>query len=695
MSVLEKIRVKLGILITVLIAVALLSFIIDPQTLETTMRFFSSKYDVGKIDGKKIGYEDFQKEMEYYTNIYKLTTGSQSIDERANETIKETAWQNLVSESYMIPQFRKAGIRVCEDEIVDMSQGKEISPVLAQERAFLDASGNYSREKLLDFIHAIPQDASGNLGMYWEFLQRSMTNQQYFIKYSSLFSQSNVITPVELRRQIEENNTTSDVKFVLYPIGFRPDTTIKVSDNEIRDYYNAHKKNYKRGASRDVEFVAFEVEPSEKDIQLAKERIDGLYEEFTRTSNLKTFLARNSDKPLNTYYYKEGELKSSFPQVEEFAFGKNPTVLPVFRKDNDFYAARVSDVKNLPDSVFVQHILLRSGSDNLADSLANVIRKGSDFSLLASEYSLDTNPNVENPGDLGWLTQTYMVPGMESILSYNPGDVKVLNTNYGTHVVKVTKRTKPMKKVQVALLVIESVAGKETYQSYYAQANDLIIRSEGNITKFNEVAREGNLPIVPVSNVKEGASTLSKYKNTKEISRWIYEAKEGDVSPLFTVDNDKYFVVALKKVKEEGYTPIQEVSAQIKYLLTNKKRSEKVSAEVAEKIAGLTSIDAVAAALGQSVSTKEDIAFGIMSGAANEPAFLGAVAGATPNTLSGPVAGNAGIYVFSVVNRETGSFYTDSDAKIRANQIQSYQINSLPSILSEMANIVDNRARFF
>ena len=325
--------------------------------------------------------------------------------------------------------------------------------------------------------------------------------------------------------------------------------------------YNAHKKNYKRGASRDVEFVAFEVEPSEKDIQLAKERIDGLYEEFTKTSNLKTFLARNSDKPLNTYYYKEGELKSSFPQVEEFAFGKNPTVLPVVRKDNDFYAARVSDVKNLPDSVFVQHILLRSGSDNLADSLANVIRKGSDFSLLASEYSLDTNPNVENPGDLGWLTQTYMVPGMESVLSYNPGDVKVLNTNYGTHVVKVTKRTKPMKKVQVALLVIESVAGKETYQSYYAQANDLIIRSEGNITKFNEVAREGNLPIVPVSNVKEGASTLSKYKNTKEISRWIYEAKEGDVSPLFTVDNDKYFVVALKKVKEEGYTPIQEVSA--------------------------------------------------------------------------------------------------------------------------------------
>ena len=120
MAVLEKIRVKLGVLITVLIAVALLSFIIDPGTLETTLSYFSSKYDVGKIDGKKVRYNEFQKEVDYYTNIYTLTTGSQSVSEEAMQAINESAWQNLISEWYVIPQMQKAGIRVGDDELASM-----------------------------------------------------------------------------------------------------------------------------------------------------------------------------------------------------------------------------------------------------------------------------------------------------------------------------------------------------------------------------------------------------------------------------------------------------------------------------------------------------------------------------------------------------------------------------------------------
>ena len=133
MAVLEKIRVKLGILITVLIAVALLSFIIDPTTLETTLSYFSSKYDVGKIDGKKVRYNEFQQQVDYYTNIYTLTSGSQSVSEEAMQTINETAWQNLISQWYIIPEMQKAGIMVGEDELVDLSQGKEISPILAND----------------------------------------------------------------------------------------------------------------------------------------------------------------------------------------------------------------------------------------------------------------------------------------------------------------------------------------------------------------------------------------------------------------------------------------------------------------------------------------------------------------------------------------------------------------------------------
>lgn len=697
MAVLEKIRVKLGILITVLIAVALLSFIIDPTTLETTLGYFSSKYDVGKIDGKKVRYNEFQQQVDYYTNIYTLTSGSQSVSEEAMQTINETAWQNLISQWYIIPEMQKAGIMVGEDELVDLSQGKEISPILANDPVFLDASGSFSREKLMEFIHAIPGDASGNLAQYWSFLQQNMTSQQYFIKYTSLLTGSDVLTPVELRRQIEENNTSSNVEFVLVPFGFDVDSTIQVSTKEIQDYYNAHKENYRQRASRDIEFVAYEVVPSESDIQTAKDEIDGLFEEFSTTTNLKSFLSLNSDTPLQDYYYKEGELSAQFPEVDEFAFSRRPGVMPVFQKDNTFYAVRVNDEKNMSDSAFVRHILLSFDAGELADSLINVLNHGGDFSALAAQYSLDQNPNVANPGDIGWMTQTSMIPGMQGVLSMRPGTIAKMETDYGLHIVSVTDRTAPMKKVQLAILSKEAMASKETFQNYYAQANDLASRCEGKIENFDKITLDEELPVVPANNVLESARQLSRYDDVREVIRWIYDdkTKVGDVSPIITVNNDIFFVVALKAIREDGYAPVNNVAASIRYILTNQKRAEKVKGEVASKIQGLTDMNSIAEALGQTVSTRDGITFGSMTSTATEPAFIGAVAGAEPGVISGPVAGNIGVYVFNVLDRETGAFYTEDDAKIRAAQIEAYQINSLPAIFNERGEIVDNRARFF
>lgn len=697
MAVLEKIRVKLGILITVLIAVALLSFIIDPTTLETTLSYFSSKYDVGKIDGKKVRYNEFQQQVDYYTNIYTLTSGSQSVSEEAMQAINETAWQNLITQWYIIPEIQRAGITVGDDELVDLSQGKEISPVLSSDPVFLDASGKFSRERLMDFIHAIPGDASGNLAQYWSFLQQNMTSQQYMIKYTSLLAASDVLTPVELRRQIEENNTSSDVEFVLVPFGFEVDSTIQVSNKEVEDYYRAHIENYRQNASRDVEFVAYEVVPSEADIQAAKDEIDGLFEEFSTTGNLKSFLSLNSDTPLQDYYFKKGELASQFPEVDEFAFGRNPGVMPVFRKDNTFYAVRVNDVKNMSDSAFVRHILLPFGSDNQADSLINVLNNGGDFTALASQYSLDKNPNVANPGDIGWMTQTSMIPGMQEVLSMRPGTIAKIDTDYGVHVVTVTDRTAPVRKVQLAILSKEALAGKETFQDYYAKANDLASRSEGKLENFEKITVEEDLPVVPANNVLESARQLSRYNDVREVIRWIYDdkTKVGDVSPIITVNNNIFFVVALKAIREDGYTPVNNVAATIRYLLTNQKRAEKVKAEVASKIQGLNDINSVAEALGQTVSTRNGITFGSMTSTSTEPAFVGAVAGAEPGVICGPVAGNIGVYVFNVLDRETGAFYTEDDAKIRAAQVEAYQINNLSSIFNKRGNIVDNRARFF
>ncbi len=696
MAVLDKIRVKFGVLITVLIAVALLSFIIDPSTLETTINFFSSKYDVGKIDGQKISYQEFQEEVDRLSDVYSMTSGTQSMSADVMESINESAWQNTINEVYIIPQIKKAGILVGDDEVVDLTRGTEISPVLANDPAFMDpATGEFSREQLMEFIHAIPTDESGRLALYWDFIESNIINSQYFTKYSSLISNSDILSPVELRRAIEENNTTSDVELVMVPVGFTRDTTITVSSSEIKKYYEDNLKKYKQVASRDVEFVAYEVVPSEADLAEAKAEIEEYFEEFQTTENLKSFLALNSDTPLSNYYYKQGEFKS-LPQVDEFAFSKNPTVLPVFQDGNSFYAARVADVKNMPDSVFVRHILLPATESDRADSLARVA-KANNFGDLAAEFSLDQNPNVENPGDLGWMTQRAMIPGLEGVLDMKAGEVKTMNTRYGVHVVMVTKTTKPMKKVQIAILSNDAIISDATNQHYYSLANDLASRSEGDIKKFDAIVAEEDLAVVPANNVLESAKKLSRYEDVREVIRWIYDdkTKAGDVSPIITVNNNIHFVVAVKEVREEGYTPVEKVSKNIEYTLMSKKRAEKKAAEVAAKIEGLTDMEAIAAALGQTVSKREDISFGAMTTRANEPAFIGAVAAAEVGEICGPVIGNAGIYVFRVTDREVGAFYTEDDAKVRAAQVESYQLNSLPQIFNERGEVKDNRARFY
>lgn len=696
MALLEKIRVKLGVLITVLIAVALLSFIIDPSTLDMTLRSLSSKYDVGKIDGQSIKYEDFNEKVEYYKNIYTLTSGSQAVSEEMMENIYNTAWQELQNEIMVLPAIKSAGIVVGEDEMFDLVQGKELSPVISQEGIFMDASGNFSRTQLKEFLDAIPNDASGNLATYWAFLKKSIEEQQYFTKYNSLLSQSNILNPVELRRSIEDNNITSNVDFIVIPFGFEPDTTITVSSSEVNAYYKEHKEQYKQTASRDVEFVVYEVVPSEKDINDAKALIDEAYVGFQTAENLKSYLVNNSDTPLQDYYFSQEELSSVDPKLEEFAFEtKKPTSLAPFQQENMFVAARINDTKMMSDSAYVQHILLSAADDARADSLIRVINKGANFSELAAKFSLDQNPNVVNPGDIGWMTQNMMIPGMQDVLSMAPGKCVKMTTNYGIHVVKVTERTKPVKKVQLALLTKEIISSPATFQDYYSQANNLASRSEGKLEKFNQIVDEEKLPVVPAFNVVEGAKKLSMYENTREVTRWIYEAKEGDVSPIITVDNKYFFVVALTKVREEGYASVNSIYSQLENMVAFDKKADKMVEEIKAKVEGLTSMEQVSEALNTTISNKSDVAFGAISSQSLDPVLVGAIAGAKEGEIVGPVKGNIGIYVLKVNGRETGSFYTEDDAKMRENQFATYQLNMLPYVFNEMGEVKDNRARFF
>lgn len=699
MAVLEKIRVRMGVFITVIIGIALLSFIVDAQTLQSAISMFTSKYDVGEMNGKAISYQEFQKKIDYFTKIQQMVTGQASLDEQGQEMVNESAWQDLMGEYVLIPSIENAGIGVGEEELLDLAQGTSISPVLMREQSFMGQDGSFDRNKLVEFVKAIPQDESGNLATYWSFLEKSIKNDQMFTKYISLLDKSTITSPVEMKRVIAENNTTSDVSFVMQPFGFMPDTTVTVSQQEIKDYYNKNKAKFDMKASRDIDYVVFEVIPSAEDIKLAKEDIEKVYEEFTTTTNLKSFLARNSEKQLSDYLFKQGELASISPALDSFAFSAPLTaVLPVFQEGNTFRAARINAIKSVADSVFVEHILLDNSAPEVAmakaDSLIKLIDGGADFQTLAAENSLDKNPNVA-PGELGWMTQLMKLPGLDTCFTAPLNKPLKVATSYGLHIVKASKRTAPVKKVQIALLEKSAVASKQTFQDYYSKANELASKADGKMEQFQAAVKEMNLSVVPAVGIEEGAKTVATYKNARPISRWIYEAKKNDVSQIISIDNKYFFVVAVTGVREAGIQPFDAIKDNIKTVLQMEKTNEKFFQSVKEKLAGTNSIETVAEILGTTVSKQSGISFGAMGAQSMDPVFIGAATSAPENKLTGPVKGNLGIYVLNVDARVQGEFFTEQDAKMRSGQMFSYKLQQLQSIFEKTGKVKDNRLKFF
>ncbi len=698
MAVLEKIRVKFGLAVSIIIALALLSFIIDPGTLQTAYQAMSSKYDVGQINGKNISYSDYVENVENFNAISEMLTGTTANSEETQSALRDAAWQSLVDKYLFVKNAKDAGIVVGDDEIVDLTTGENPSTVIAQ--IFADANGNFDPENVVSFVRSIPDDATGRSKALWNYLQNSVYTQQFYNKYNALFAYADAQTPLMLKKAIEENNTTADVDFVMVPFTFSIDSTVVVSDSEIKEYYDSHIKFFKQSASRDAEYVVFEVVPSEKDINSTLDSVNENLEEFATTDNMKSFLAKNSDRSYSAYWYKPGELTTVSSEINEFAFAdgaKAGDVSPVVKNGNTFYSARIMDVQNRADSVFVKHILLSSENAGIADSLVTVIKGGkTPFEELAASYSVDQGSAADGSmGTIGWMTQTYMVSGMESVLDAQVNEPFILNTIYGTHVVLVTEKTKPVLMKQVAVYEKESLASKETFNDYYAQASKFANLAAGSFSNYLAAVDSTGQYSHPVVKATEATSSYGAIDNAKEITRWIFDAKKNDVSNIITVNNNYFFVVALKDIHKEGTAPLAEVSTDIKSNLYYEKAGKKVGEEIAQKIQGLTSLEEIAEKLNTSVSSNTGVAFSSLASQSLDPKFVGAIATAPVNQICGPVVGTIGAYVFQVTGRDTGAFYTEDDANNMKLQMTRYNTQMIVPVMEEASNYKDNRARFF
>ena len=691
MAVLEKIRVKFGLAISIIIALALLSFIIDPSTLESALNSMSSKYDVGQIAGKNISYTDFQADVDRYTTINELLSGSVR-DEETQKQIRNAAWQELLDKYMFVKNAKEAGITVGQDEMLSLMGGELVSPAIAQNPIFMDETGAFSADRLKAFIQNVESDESGQLRTYWNYLQNTVHNQEYYAKYGALFADSGGDNALQQAQAVQEGNTTADVDYCMVFFPVVPDSTVNVTSDEIRAYYKAHKDFFKQKANREIEYVVYEVVPSTDDIAAASEAMTEAYDEFATTDNMRAFLSKNSDQPYSTYWYKEGELTTINYEINEQIFGGSK-LTQIVTAGNDFFAAREMDSKMLPDSAFVKHILLQ-GDDaaRVADSLVTVIKRGGNFANLVASYSADQASAADGElGSIGWMTQTYIIPGFEGVFDAKVGEPFILDTQYGKHVVLVSEKTRPVAKKQVAILKKTAVASKETCNNYYSQANTFATLAGGTYDGYKKALDSTKVYSHPAT-ITEATANYGAIDNAKEVTRWAFDAKVGKASNIITVDNNYFFVVALKEASKEGYTPREKVASQIQDKLYSDKMQEAKTRELAEKIAGAKTIEEVAERLGVQVEHRDALSLG---SASVEPALIGAISSAKVGEIFGPVAGMMGNYVVCVTDKQVGSFYSEADARNLAIQKAQYLSQLILSVMSDYDNVQDNRERFF
>jgi len=695
MAALETIRTKFGIGASLIIAFGLLLFLVNPSDIIQTVQSASSKYDVGKINGKSVSYQDFEQEVKQFSDIREMITGQSNSSEQAQKQTREMAWNNLVDRYLVVPTIENAGIRVGKQEQIDMFIGEEISPVLLSMGIFNDRDGNFSVEAVRDFLENVSDDETGRGVLLRNYLQNAVRSNRYNEKYMSLFGAASYVNSLELQRAIAENNTTASVDFVVSPNTYFPqDSSVVISSAEIKKYYNDHKDRFRQKATRDIEYAVFEVVPSSKDIAAQNDEFVTLYDEFATTDNMRAFLQRNSDRQWNDNWYKGGELRSVNRDIDTFVAENNAGVSPVFRSGNVFYAARIMEQGNVPDSVYVRHIMF-VGADarHTADSVLNVVNKNN-FSTLAMLYSADKGNAVDGEqGNLGWMTQNAIIPGFEPVLTAPVGKPFILNTTYGTHIVEAVKATKPVAKKKVAIFEKATIPSKETYSDIYNKANVLAVRAAGKYDNYKAACDSTGIYSRSMT-INEGTDTYGSIGHAKEVTRWAFDHKPGKASGIITVDNNYFFVVGVKGAHKEGYATVEEASERIRTQLYREKYAAKRCEDVAAQIEGITSLDEVAQKLGSTVSSLSDVTFSTNSAPTTEPSFVGAVAGANEGVVAGPVAGVMGTYVFKVNGRDMGAYFTEDDAKAAQARIDSYHAQMLLPVMTEKS-VEDNRARFY
>lgn len=705
MSALQFLREKAGVLVAGVIGLSLFLFVVSDFFGNGRGQRVKQKkyYQIGEIGGEYISYQDYEQRLQSLIEIYKLS-GRSNMDETATETIREQTWQQMVREQILDTQYEKLGIGTPNEEVDELVLGNKPHQIVQQ--LFTDQqTGAFNKSFLVNFLKRTEVDETAK--KYWLFFENEIVNDRMNSKYNALVSKALYVTTKQAEFEKNLSATTVDFSYILKNYASISDSSVTVSASEIDSYYADHKENYKKTAFRDIEYVTFDVVPSDDDIKQAEQWITKTKEEFATAPNTVEFINLTADSRHIGFFLPIDNVPAN---LQDYAKREDLTsVFGPYLEDGSYKLSKLLAVADRPDSVHVRHILINSGqtrsleaAKSTADSLLKLIKSGISFETLAKANSEDQG-SAQIGGDLGWFPEGRMVvPFNNACFSGKKGDLVTAETTFGIHIIEILAQSKPTRKYNIGYIDRKIIPGTLTNQKYYSEASQFAGTNDTYAKFISAIGKQG-LNKRLANNIAPQQKTLPGLDNPRSLIMALFQGESGMIildnsqQAVFEI-SDKYVVAYCTKVQEDGIATVKDVTNDIKFALIKDKKAEKLTAEFKQNAGSGKTLDDIARTMGLTVQEATQINFKSYSvpGVGTEPALIAAATVAKQAVVSGPVKGTNGVYML-VANNINPSQAEDLTA-LKQRLSTTFEMRGsyeAYEALRKSANIIDMRYKFY
>ncbi|MDD5570551.1 MAG: peptidylprolyl isomerase [Bacteroidales bacterium] len=720
MALIGKIR-SYSWLLLAFVGVALLAFILGDFVRKGPK--YSNATDVGKVGSRTISYREFDQMVEEEEAIEKQRNGSEKLDYIKINEMKQKIWEDMVKKTLLYKEFEELGLAIEHDsklgpsisaeELNDLIRGKNLHPYIQQ--LFTDPkTGQVNRANIDNLINNFDQMKPEQQDE-WLRIEKSIREEKLSNKYQALISKGIYITQSQAKRSFEARNVFADFRFVALKYTDVNDNAVKLSDDDVKKYYEEHKNEYEQESSCNIEYVVFEVLTSDEDTKKVVDDINNLKPKFEEAKDAKAFVNENADSRYDSTFFAKGKLS---PAIDTAIFdAKIGTFIGPIIDKSVYKIVKLLDRQERADSAKVCHILVAykdaKGSDPKvitrsktaakakADSIAKIVTKDTvKFKEFALKFSDDPS-NKEKGGELGWFKDGLMVHAFnEACMKGKKGEIKVVETDFGYHIIKVEDISPFQTKIQVAIVDRELKASEITYKLIYAKASNFASKATTAAAFDNTVKKEKLVPRT-ADDIKETDYTLPGLESPREMIRWAYDEKTkvNDISSKI-FDFDRKFVVAkLKKKQLKGIAPLEQVRADIEAQVRKEKKGKILAEKIKKQITPGITIDELAKKLNVSVDTATSISFSSFSipKFGLETEIIGTVFGMKTKSLSKPIEGKscvAVIYLDVISNSSETKDYSQAKKMLYQYLSSRYSYEAYNAI-QKNAEIIDNRLKFY